>query len=105
MALKLDISVDDFMNKYTRRVGKGATSRFELKEIRVANSRSYDCVFLDRSSIPGKAICALYDAQCVVALTIPIQRVKSHRDTCFLPQICHSQLVETAPEQIDYVAI
>ena len=71
MALKLGISVDDFMTKYTRRIGKGATSRSELKEIRVANSRSYDCVFLDRSAIPGKAICALYDARPLQCKTWP----------------------------------
>lgn len=71
MSTKLGISKVDFYENYTRRVGKGQKSRFELKELRVGNSRSYDCIFLDRATIPGKAICKLYESRPLQCRTWP----------------------------------
>lgn len=57
MSRALGIPVELFMERYTRRLG----SRRSLKEL-VRDGR-HDCVFLDRDSRPGKAICQLYKAR------------------------------------------
>ena len=59
MAAKLAIPVPDFYKIYARKRGRGESRRWELKEVRRAN-KDYDCVFLDRNTMPGKAICSLY---------------------------------------------
>ena len=62
MSDKLAIDIDDFYDTFTRKVGKGKTSFIELKEKRYSDG-TYDCIFLDRKTIPGKKICSLYDAR------------------------------------------
>ena len=57
MARALGISVELFMERYTRRIG----ARRSLKEL--VREGKHDCVFLDRDSRPGKAICQLYKAR------------------------------------------
>ena len=57
MARALGVTVDQFIERYTRRVG----GRRSLKEL-VRNGQ-HDCVFLDRDSRPGKAICQLYKSR------------------------------------------
>ncbi|MEY2714485.1 MAG: hypothetical protein RIT24_828 [Planctomycetota bacterium] len=57
MARALGISVELFMERYTRRIG----ARRSLKEL--VRDGKHDCVFLDRDSRPGKAICQLYKAR------------------------------------------
>lgn len=67
MARKLSVPLADFYADYTRKRGKGQTARVELKEVRGPDGRGWDCVFLDRTTMPGKAICGLYQerpAQC-----------------------------------------
>ena len=59
MAAKLGVSTEEFYSKYARQRGRGESKRWELNEVR--NGRGYDCVFLDRSSMPGKAVCKLYE--------------------------------------------
>ena len=71
MAAKLTITTDDFYSKYTRKRGKGATAHVELKEIRAPDGKGYDCVFLDRQSMPGKAICSLYKQRPLQCKTWP----------------------------------
>ena len=62
MAEQVKLSTADFYSKYTRRRGRGTKAYFELKEVR-RDSGAMDCIFLDRSKIPGKAICSLYGAR------------------------------------------
>lgn len=62
ISTKLGVDVDTFYAKYTRKVGKGSNAHIELKETRYVD-RTYDCIFLDRKTIPGKKICSLYEAR------------------------------------------
>ena len=65
MAAKLAVTKDQYFEQFTRKRGRGKNAYVELKEKRTKHG--YDCVFLDRDTVPGKAICALYEvrpAQC-----------------------------------------
>lgn len=65
MARELGVSVDEFFDRYTREARDGGMVVRSLVEIRT--KFGYDCVFLDREKIPGKAVCGLYEsrpAQC-----------------------------------------
>lgn len=62
MAAKVEMSTQDFYSKFTRRRGRGSKAYFELKEVRT-DTGAMDCIFLDRSKIPGKATCSLYGAR------------------------------------------
>lgn len=67
MAAKLGITVAEFRTKYVR-VSKLAG---EQALIEVQNEHGYDCVFLDRTTMPGKAICSLYEARPLQCRTFP----------------------------------
>ncbi len=61
LARRLNLTVEEFLERYTRgtRAGRSLVER--------ETSYGLDCVFLDRESIPGKAICGVYEdrpAQC-----------------------------------------
>lgn len=61
IAGRLGLSVEDFLAEYTRQTTEGRS----LTERQSASG--LDCVFLDRASIPGKAVCGVYEhrpAQC-----------------------------------------
>lgn len=61
LARRLGISAAEFVEKYTHNTSEGRS----LTEKRSAGG--LDCVFLDRESIPGKAVCGVYEdrpAQC-----------------------------------------
>ncbi len=57
MALAVGVSVDVFLDQYTRRLG----ARRSLKELKT--KAGLDCVFLDRDSMPGKARCSIYKSR------------------------------------------
>ena len=57
MARAVGVTLELFLERYTRRLG----ARRSLKEL-VRNGK-HDCVFLDRESRPGKALCQLYRAR------------------------------------------
>lgn len=57
MAVKLGLSEAEFLATYTRVVGPSRSLR--EKQTTFGN----DCVFLDRETLPGKAICGLYEAR------------------------------------------
>ncbi len=57
MAASLGMSEADFTATYTRQVG----SRRSLNEIETPHG--FDCVFLDRETRPGSALCRLYKAR------------------------------------------
>lgn len=57
MAAKLGMELDQFLKAYARRIGNGRSLREKKTEF------GNDCIFLDRQSIPGKAVCGLYEAR------------------------------------------
>ena len=84
MAAHLEVDVADFHRRYARRVD----GRWSLTERRTEHG--HDCVFLDRSTVPGRAVCSLYEtrpAQCRTwpfwpeNLTSPAAWAATRRDT------------------------
>lgn len=65
MAAALSIEPGEFIASYTEPTSKGRS----LREVK--NDRGWDCVFLDRQSVPGKAICGIYDARPAQCRTWP----------------------------------
>jgi Fe-S-cluster containining protein len=57
MAEKLNLPLAEFLERYSRKVGKQRSLREKT------TSFGNDCIFLDRNSIPGKAVCGLYEAR------------------------------------------
>lgn len=61
LAKRAGISVPEFIERYTCETARGRSL------IEVESPFGMDCVFLDRTTIPGKAICGVYEdrpAQC-----------------------------------------
>jgi Fe-S-cluster containining protein len=61
LARRLNISTDEFLHEYTRQTVFGRSL------IERPTPHGLDCIFLDRTSIPGKAVCGVYEdrpAQC-----------------------------------------
>jgi uncharacterized protein len=61
MADRLGVTPEEFGARYTKRTSLGISLREE------ATAHGLDCVFLDRATIPGKAVCGIYEdrpAQC-----------------------------------------
>jgi len=65
MAKSVGVPVETFYERYARREGDG----WSLKERETEHG--YDCVFLDRESFPGRAVCSLYDARPTQCRTWP----------------------------------
>ena len=65
MASKLGVQADVFLRTHVRRIGSRLSLTEQLTEY------GHDCVFLDRQSIPGKAICGVYEARPVQCRTWP----------------------------------
>jgi hypothetical protein len=57
MASAVGLPLERFLEVYTRRLG----ARRSLNEL--VRDGKHDCVFLDRDSRPGKAICQIYGAR------------------------------------------
>ena len=57
IAERLGVSEASFLRDYARRMD----GRWSLRESETPHG--YDCVFLDRMSVPGKALCRVYDAR------------------------------------------
>src|SRR5882724_869738 len=61
LAARLGLSVADFAARYTHKESTGRSLNEHKTE------HGYDCIFLDREKIPGKAVCGVYEdrpAQC-----------------------------------------
>lgn len=61
LAARLSLTPQDFLARYTRDTPKGPS----LTEVQ--SSFGLDCIFLDRTKVPGKAVCGVYEdrpAQC-----------------------------------------
>lgn len=57
LARKVGVSVPDFYRDFARKI-HGQWSLNERK-----TEFGHDCIFLDRTTIPGKAICGVYEAR------------------------------------------
>jgi uncharacterized protein len=57
MATERGLSESAFRDRYARKID----GRWSLNEIKTEHG--YDCVFLDRVTIPGKAICGMYKSR------------------------------------------
>lgn len=55
LAARLSLSVQEFIDRYTRITPEGRSLVERL------GAQGLDCVFLDRESIPGKATCSVYE--------------------------------------------
>ena len=57
MAAKVGLPLEEFLQRFSRRLGSQRSLREKVTDF------GNDCVFLDRDSRPGKAICQLYKAR------------------------------------------
>ena len=61
LAARLGIGLDEFVRDYTKETPRGRSLR------ETTSPHGLDCVFRDRESVPGKAVCGVYEdrpAQC-----------------------------------------
>ena len=65
MAEHFGMTVKEFRHAYARKLDEG----WSLNE--VETERGFDCVFLDRKSLPGKAVCSIYRVRPVQCRTWP----------------------------------
>lgn len=65
MAKARGVSEKTFYDRYARKVGR----RWSLAEVRTKHGN--DCVFLDRESVPGQAVCGIYKARPAQCRTWP----------------------------------
>jgi hypothetical protein len=65
MAERRGVSEADFLAQYARRVD----GRWTLVERETEHG--FDCIMLDRATVPGKAICGIYDARPTQCRTWP----------------------------------
>ncbi len=65
IAKLLGLDEEQFLKQYARKIKQ----RYSLREHKT--SRGFDCVFLDRESVSGKAVCSIYDARPTQCRTWP----------------------------------
>lgn len=65
LAKRFRMSVEEFEKTYTVRLGSGRS----LREKKTAFG--YDCIFLDREKVPGKAVCGVYEDRPMQCRTWP----------------------------------
>ncbi|MEQ9616494.1 MAG: YkgJ family cysteine cluster protein [Phycisphaerales bacterium] len=65
MCARLGVSEAEFIERYTHDTVEGRS----LNE--VETEHGYDCVFLDRETIPGKAICSIHEDRPTQCRTFP----------------------------------
>ena len=65
MAEKLGISVKEFRRRFARKLN----GNWSLNER--DTEHGFDCIFLDRGSVPGKAVCSVYEARPTQCRTWP----------------------------------
>jgi Fe-S-cluster containining protein len=98
LAARLAISQDEFDDRYTKMTSLGKS----LSE--TPTEHGLDCVFLDRETIPGKAVCGVYEDRPAQCKTWPFWKsnLSSHRAwqqaAAGCPGIDRGRLI--APEQI-----
>jgi len=65
IAQRIGVDLETFYKQYTRRTRAGRS----LAEVKT--DFGYDCIFLDRDSVPGKAICGIHDVRPTQCQTFP----------------------------------
>ena len=65
MAKLLGLDEEQFLKQYARKIKQ----HYSLKEHKTVHG--FDCIFLDRESVPGKAICSVYEARPTQCRTWP----------------------------------
>ena len=75
LARKRGVSEAEFYRTFARRID----GQWSLNENKTAHG--YDCIFLDRETVPGKAICGVYEARPTQCRTWPFwpENVRSER--------------------------
>ncbi|MFM9958243.1 MAG: YkgJ family cysteine cluster protein [Phycisphaerales bacterium] len=75
IARRLGIPVAEFLARYTRMVDVSGSAGGRTVKVRSLNEvpkpEGLDCVFLDRTTMPGKAICSLYEDRPTQCRTFP----------------------------------
>lgn len=66
IAHRLGVAVSEFIARFTHHIGGGRRSLNEVE-----TEHGFDCVFLDRKSMPGKAVCSLYEDRPLQCRTFP----------------------------------
>lgn len=84
LAARLKITPAEFAAQYTHMTSEGRS----LREKR--SDAGLDCVFLDRSKIPGKAVCGVYEDRPVQCRTWPFwpSVIKSRRTWEMAKRVC-----------------
>lgn len=84
MAKTLGLSHQRFLDEYTH-ILRGKRS---LREVETEHGA--DCVFLDRDTVPGKAVCRVYDARPMQCRTWPFwpENVRHPRDWQRTGRLC-----------------
>lgn len=72
LALRLGMTAEEFIATYTHQTYAGRS----LTE--VASPTGFDCVFLDRQKIPGKAVCGVYEDRPAQCRTWPFWKSNLH---------------------------
>ncbi|MEM1422903.1 MAG: YkgJ family cysteine cluster protein, partial [Planctomycetota bacterium] len=65
LASRFGMTVDDFERAFTHETPAGRSIR------EVETEHGYDCVFLDRETLPGKAVCSVYEDRPLQCRTFP----------------------------------
>ncbi|MBL8757852.1 MAG: YkgJ family cysteine cluster protein [Phycisphaerae bacterium] len=65
LAQRLNLSTDAFIQRYTQMLPEGRSL------IETHTRFGYDCVFLDRAKVPGKAVCGVYEDRPIQCRTWP----------------------------------
>lgn len=84
IARRLGVTVGEFTERYTHRTPAGQS----LREIQTPHG--LDCIFLDRASVPGKAVCSLYEDRPAQCRTFPFwpEHIRSPRSWQKLSRAC-----------------
>lgn len=75
MAAKLGVSESQFLQEFAHQIG----DKWSLREVK--RTQGFDCIFLDRKTVPGKAVCSLYEARPTQCRTWPFwpENLRSRR--------------------------
>lgn len=68
IARRLGVTMDEFLDRYTH----GTAAGLSLSE--KPTEHGLDCVFLDRETVPGKAVCGIYEDRPTQCRTWPFWR-------------------------------
>lgn len=79
LAARLGLSVEQFLADYTHLTREG---RSLIEKPAEPPLSGFDCIFLDRRSVPGKAVCGVYEHRPAQCRTWPFwpSNLKSRRD-------------------------